>query len=190
MGELTFILPTLNQIYNYLIDIATEIKNRDLKIDTIVGISRGGLIPARFLSDLLLIPDIKIVAAGFYSGPNVRMEKPIIYTSIPEEELKGKNILLVDDVADTGETLEAVRLHLLEKGAKNVYTAVIYVKPWNKAKIDFYSQKTDAWIIFPWEFIETAQQLFKIESWNKFKREVESNKDLVEILNRFLGYKE
>jgi len=186
MGDLTFILPTLNQIYSFLIDIATQIKNRKLKIDTIVGISRGGLIPARFLSDLLLIPDIKIVAAGFYSGPNVRLEKPIIYTSIPDEEVMNKNILLVDDVADTGETLEAVRLHLLEKGAKNVYTAVIYVKPWNKAKIDFYSQTTDAWIIFPWEFIETAQQLFKIDSWDKFRREIESNEELVKILNKFL----
>ena len=190
MKDLTFILPSLNQIYNYLIEIASEIKNKDIKIDTIVGISRGGLIPARFLSDLLLIPDIKIVAAGFYSGPNRRMEKPVIYTSIPEDEVRNKNILLVDDVADTGETLEAVRIHLLEKGAKNVYTAVIYVKPWNKAKIDFYSQETDAWIIFPWEFIETAQQLFKIESWDKFKREVESNKDLVKILNKFLGVEE
>lgn len=189
MKDITFILPTLNQIYNYLVEIATEIKKRNLKIDSIVGISRGGLIPARFLSDLLLIPDIKIISAGFYAGPNIRMEKPTIHSSIPEDEVKNRNILLVDDVADTGETLEAVRRHLIDKGARNVYTAVIYVKPWNKAKIDFYSQETDAWIIFPWEFIETAQQLFKIESWEKFRKEVGSNKDLLNILNKFLEEK-
>ena len=138
--EITFEAPTIEEIYGDLAEIAKQIKGRGLKIDLIVGISRGGLIPARFLSDFLLIPDIKIVAAGFYLGPKQRMDKPVIISPITED-LSGKTVLLVDDVADTGETIIEVKKHIIERGAKEVYVAVIYVKPWNKAKVDFYVKK-------------------------------------------------
>ena len=169
LEDITFEVPSIEEIYKYLAEIARRIKESKLSIDLIVGISRGGLIPARYLSDFLLIPEIKIVSAGFYLGPKQRMEKPIIYSPITED-LTGKNVLLVDDVADTGETLIEVQKHIKERGAKNVYTAVIYIKPWNKAKVDFYIKKTNAWIIFPWERVETAKQISKLKGRDKLQK--------------------
>jgi hypothetical protein len=186
--EMKFEVPTVSEIYDYIADIAMKIKDSNLKIDTIVGIARGGMVPARFISDFLLIPDIKIVYAGFYIGPKKHMEKPIIYTPI-EESLEDKNVLIVDDVADTGETIIAVIDHLKEKGARNVYVAVIYVKPWNKAPVDFYARETDAWIVFPWEFTETAYQLLKMESWEKFRSIIINDEKFRRIIEKFLGRK-
>ena len=186
MTRMKFEIPSIAEIYDYLTHMAYEIRNKNINIDVIVGIARGGLIPARFLSDLLLIPKIEIISAGFYTSVGKRMDKPIIYTNIGDE-YRGKNVLLVDDVADTGETLEAVRRKLLEKGAVKVYTAVIYIKPWNKAKIDFYARKTDAWIIFPWEFIETVHQLLKMDGVEHFKNIVKRDDKLRDIINKFVG---
>ena len=183
--DLTFEIPSITEIYDYLAEIAGEIKKAGIKIDTIIGISRGGLVPARFLSDFLLIPDIKIISAGFYLGPKKRMDKPIIYTPLGKE-VENKTILLVDDVADTGETLIAVEKHILERGAKKVYIAVIYKKPWNKARVDFYSRETDAWIVFPWEFTETAYQLSKMDTWKKFESIIIRDERLKKIVERFL----
>lgn len=186
--DMKFEVPTVSEIYDYIAEIASEIKSSDIKIDSIIGIARGGMVPARFISDFLLIPDIKIVYAGFYIGPKKHMDKPIIYTPL-EESLEGKNVLIVDDVADTGETIIAVIDHLKEKGAENIYVAVIYVKPWNKAPIDFYAKETDAWIVFPWEFTETAYQLLKMDSWNKFKSIIKNYDKFRMIIEKFLGRK-
>ena len=186
--DLSFEVPSITEIYDYLAEIAERIKKAGIKIDTIVGISRGGLVPARFLSDFLLIPDIEIVSAGFYLGPKKRIEKPIIYTPL-SRDVENKTVLLVDDVADTGETLMVVKNHILEKGAKKVYVAVIYKKPWNKAEIDFYSRETDAWIIFPWEFTETAYQLSKMETWKKLEPTIIKDERLKKIVEKFLDRK-
>jgi len=183
--EITFEAPTIEEIYNDLAEIAKRIKESNIKIDVIVGISRGGLIPARFLSDFLLIPDIKIVAAGFYLGPKQRMDKPVIVSPI-SEDLTGKTVLLVDDVADTGETIIEVEKHVREKGAKDVYVAVIYVKPWNKARVDFYVKKTSAWIIFPWERVETAYQVYKMKKWDKFKPVLAKDEKYNQVISSFL----
>ena len=188
-GEnIRFELPSISEIYDYIAKLAEDIRKSKVKVDTIIGISRGGLVPARFMSDFLLIPDIKIISAGFYLGPKKKMEKPIIYTSIGKE-IVNKNVLLVDDVADTGETLIAVKRHILEKGAREVYIAVIYKKPWNKAEIDFYAKETDAWIVFPWEFTEIAYQLLKMDSWKMFESEIIKNEKLKEIIEKFLDMK-
>ena len=186
--DIKFEIPPISDIYNYIAKLAEDVKKSGVKIDTIIGISRGGLVPVRFISDFLLIPDIKIISATFYIGPKKKMEKPIIYTSVGEE-IVNKNVLLVDDVADTGETLMAVKKYILEKGAKEVHIAVIYKKPWNKAEINFYARETDAWVIFPWEYTETAYQLLKMDSWKKFESEIIKNEKLKEIIEKFLGMK-
>jgi hypothetical protein len=180
-----FEIPDIEEIYRDLAEIASMINDRDIKIDVIVGISRGGLIPARLLSDFLLVPEIKIVSAGFYLGPKRRLEKPVIISPI-KEELNGKIVLLVDDVADTGETLMEIEKHLYEKGAGKVYTAVIYTKPWNKARVDFYVKRTEAWIIFPWERVETISQLSKMQDWEKVKGILEKEVNLRIIFDKFL----
>ena len=183
--DIKFEIPSISDIYDYIAELAEDVRKSGVEMDTIVGISRGGLVPARFISDFLLIPDIKIISAGFYLGPKKKMEKPIIYTSIGKEVVN-KSILLVDDVADTGETLTVVKNHILGKGAEKVYIAVIYKKPWSKADIDFYVRETDAWIIFPWEFTETAYQLSKMDSWKKFESEIIKNEKLKKIIEKFL----
>jgi len=65
----------------------------------------------------------------------------------------------MDDVADTGESLRLVQLHLKEQGATEVKTATIYYKPWSVIIPDYYEKETRSWIIFPWERKETVRKI-------------------------------
>ena len=116
--------------------------------DVIVGVARGGLFPAVRLSHLMGDKTLRIIHVKYYKGVALRRKKPELLADVGR--LKGK-VLVVDDVADTGTTLEFVTKHVKRKGAKEVKVATIAAKPKSTFKPDFFVFKTNKWIIFPWE---------------------------------------
>lgn len=122
--------------------------------DVIVGVARGGLIPAVRLSHLLGDKMLRIIHVKYYKGVNLRREEPELLADVGK--LEGK-VLVVDDVADTGTTLEFVVRHLKERGAKEVRVATVAWKPHSRIKPDFYVFETDKWIVFPWEEMEVRR---------------------------------
>lgn len=158
--ELEFEVPTWNQIYDILLKLADKIRKSGFKPDIIVGISRGGWTPARVLSDLLANPNLANVRAEFYLGVAETKRKPIL-TQPVSTRVAGKKVLVVDEIADTGESLEVVKNHLTEKGAAEVKIVTVYYKPWSIIKPDYYEKETSRWIVFPWETKETIQKIVK-----------------------------
>lgn len=157
VGGKKFLSPSWDEIYDLSVKLARKIKERGIKIDTIIAVARGGLVPARIISDLLDVMDIEMVQCVFYKDIESRAEEPMILRPV-SSNLKGKSVLVVDDVADTGGTLNKIIEHVKEAGASSVYVATLYVKPWNKADVDFSIVETDAWIVFPWERAETIRK--------------------------------
>jgi len=164
-SELEFEIPSWDQIYELLLNLADRIRRTGFKPDIIVGVSRGGWPPARVVSDLLENPKLANVTAEFYVGVAETKGKPVI-TQPVSVSVRGKRVLVVDDVADTGESLRLVRSHLGEKGATEVKIATIYYKPWSILIPDYYEKETSSWIIFPWERKETLRKIVE-----KYKRE-------------------
>ncbi|RLI86232.1 MAG: phosphoribosyltransferase, partial [Archaeoglobales archaeon] len=76
-------------------------------------------------------------------------------------DLTGKRVLVVDDVADTGETVELVAKHVMEKNAKDVRTAVLDFKHTSKFVPDYYAREMESWkwIVYPWSLYEDARDL-------------------------------
>jgi len=164
-SELEFEIPSWDRIYGLLLDLANRVRGDGFKPDVIVGVSRGGWPPARVMSDLLENPRLANVTAEFYVGVAETKGKPVI-TQPVSVSVKGKKVLVVDDVADTGESLRLVRSHLGERGATEIKIATIYYKPWSVLVPDYYEKETSLWIIFPWERKETVRKLVE-----KCKRE-------------------
>jgi len=167
-SELEFEIPSWDQIYKLLLNLSSTIRKTGFKPDIIVGVSRGGWLPARVMSDLLENPKLANVAAEFYVGVAETKSKPVI-TQPVSVSVKGKKVLVVDDVTDTGESLRLVRSHLEEQGATEVKTATIYYKPWSVIVPDYYEKETSSWIIFPWERKETVRKIVE-----KYKRQGKS----------------
>lgn len=82
---------TWNQIYSTLIKQAECIWN-NFKPDVIVGICRGGWIPARVLSDLLDNPNLANVRTESYTGIGRAADQPILTQEV-SMDVKGKKVL-------------------------------------------------------------------------------------------------
>jgi hypoxanthine phosphoribosyltransferase len=159
-SDIEFEVPTWDQIYKMLLDVAEKIWENGFRSDVIVGVSRGGWPPARVLSDLLDNPNLANVRAEFYLGVAETKENPIL-TQPVSMDVTDKNALIVDEVADTGKSLKLVKEHIIDEGACEVKIVTIYYKPWSIILPDYYGKKTDRWIVFPWEIKETVKRLVK-----------------------------
>ena len=110
------------------------------------------------LGDYVGISEIGGVGIKFYKGVGDHFERPII-TQPLTLNIKDKTVLVVDDVADSGRTLQlAVELIKLY-GPKEVRTAALYIKPKSIIIPDFYAAETDLWIVFPWEPAEVLRDV-------------------------------
>jgi len=159
-SQLQFEVPTWNQIYNMLLNLAEKIRRNGFKPDIIVGVSRGGWPPARVLSDLLHNPNLANVRAEFYLGVAETKGEPTL-TQPVSMATASKKVLVVDEVVDTGKSLKLVREHIIEQGAAEVKIATVYCKPWSIVKPDYCEKETSRWIVFPWEIKETVQKIVK-----------------------------
>jgi len=173
-SELEFEVPTWEQIYELLLNLADKIRRANFKPDVIVGISRGGWPPARIISDLLENPELANVKAEFYLGVAETKGEPVI-TQAVSISVRGKKVLVVDDVADTGKSLRLVRSHLQEQGAADVKIATIYYKPWSIVIPDWYEKETSHWVIFPWERKETVRNI--VEQYKGRGKSIEEAKE-------------
>ncbi|NPA96072.1 MAG: phosphoribosyltransferase [Crenarchaeota archaeon] len=155
-----FLVLTWHRFLDMSIELAEKIVSSGKLPDTIVAVLRGGYFIAKILADYLGIDSIATIEVKFYKGIGERAERPIVVKPITED-MRDRDALIVDDVADSGRTLQVVadiaRLH----GARTVYTAALFYKPWSIIIPDYYVEETDKWIVFPWEVGETLRELSK-----------------------------
>ncbi len=177
------LLYSWNDIQNLCKILAEKIKRSGFKPDVIVAIARGGWVPARILCDLLNVKELYSVKTehwGIVATPDekARITQPL------NVNLEGKNVLVVDDVADTGETIELVAEHVRGFKPKEVKTAVIdYKKTTSKFVPDFYASemKEWRWIVYPWSLLEDVRDLIKKIGIKDVKKAVEVLKEEYEL---------
>lgn len=157
-----YLAPSWDDMDRLVFSISKKIIEADLKFDRIVTMAKGGWPMARPLVDYIQANEVASIGIKLYKGINERKAEPEVYQDIPVD-ITGETILLFDDVADTGETLEFVKQYLEGRGAKKIYTATLFYKPHSSIKPDYYGEETLAWIIFPYELRETMDVL--VDKW-------------------------
>lgn len=158
MKNLKFEVLRWDDVIRLSFKLARKIIISKFKPDAIVALLRGGLVPARILSDVLGVYKLFIVGVAFYVDVGVHASRPII-TQPLNANLSGSNILIVDDVADTGRSLIVAKEHVKSLGAGSIKIATLHKKPWSEIEPDYFVCETDAWIVYPWEYIEAAKSL-------------------------------
>lgn len=138
---------TWNNFHNICKRLAPSIA--EYQPDVILGIARGGLYPATLLSHILqteLYPirlTRRVNDQIKYASPKWLIEPP--------KTVKGKKVLIVDEISDTGETINMVKSKLKGMGYKEARSAVLYAHTHSKNVPDYIGIVTDKLILNPWD---------------------------------------
>jgi len=153
VGESRYLKISWEEVEELVENLAGNILS-SYRFNLLVGVLRGGMIVAHLLSDILGIDEIYPVGCSSYTDiykhSQVRIYHPLII-----DNLEDKNVLVVDDVADSGDTLKAIVQKIIApKHPREYRTATLHIKPWSTFKPDYYVEVVDAWIVYPWEKYE------------------------------------
>jgi hypoxanthine phosphoribosyltransferase len=125
--------------------------------EIVVGIARAGVIPGGVLASIL--------GADFYSmrisrwdGSEKVRERPAILSAAPTQ-VRGKRVVVVDEVATSGETFRMALAALRDAGSEEIRTAAVFVRPRGYVP-DHFALETDSTVIFPWD-----RKIFDGERW-------------------------
>ncbi len=136
--------------------VASQIKEDGFKPEIIVALARGGWFAGRVLCDLLGLSDLTSLKIEHYVGTAAKSGEVKIRYPLPNGSVDGKEVLVVDDIADTGESLRIAKSHVIEEGANEVKTATLQLLYTSKFIPDYFGEYLEewAWVVFPWNFIE------------------------------------
>ena len=131
-------------------ELAQQIADSDFSPEVLVAVARGGMLPGGALTYSLGVKLTDAINVEFYTDVNETLADPILLAPLLDtDSIRGRRILVVDDVADSGRTLALV-LKLLRGFGAEVRSAVLYTKPRTVVQPDFSWRTTDKWIVFPW----------------------------------------
>ncbi|MCD6430903.1 MAG: phosphoribosyltransferase, partial [Deltaproteobacteria bacterium] len=149
------------RVYLLARKLAYMINDDNFQPDVIVAIARGGYVPARILCDFLDVNSLASIRIEHYL-PGASKQKIARLTDPLAIDIKGKNVLVVDDVNDTGDTLEVAMHHLKEFSPKDVRVAVLIQKRTSDFSPEYFAHRIIKWrwLIYPWAVIEDISGLF------------------------------
>ncbi len=127
-------------------------------IETIVGTARAGLFPATAAS-IMLRRELYPARVSRRIDDEVKFQHPQWIVDVASD-VRGKIVAVVDEIADTGETLALIAERVREKGARQVVTAALVAHTWAKPMPDVVAMVTDALVLFPWD-----RQVFLDGQW-------------------------
>jgi uncharacterized protein len=151
-----------DDIHQEVESLYRQIQNANYLPDYIIAIGTGGFIPARILRSYLNIPII-CMTVGFYSDDDKLQKRTkriqmIEKDSLEHKMIKGKKIIVIDELDDTRSTLQYVTNLLLDLGPKEISVGVLHNKKKEKEgrldkSIKYFSGKMieDRWVVYPWE---------------------------------------
>jgi xanthine phosphoribosyltransferase len=117
--------------------------------ETVVCITRGGLVPAAVVARELNVRVIETVCIASYQNYKNEGALKVLKNVAPEiVGTGGKGVLVVDDLVDTGKTAKIVREIL-----PAAHFATVYAKPMGRPQVDTFVTEVsqDTWIYFPWD---------------------------------------
>ncbi|MFP7707667.1 phosphoribosyltransferase [Trueperella sp. LYQ141] len=136
--------------------------------DFVVAIARGGLLPAGAIAYAMGIKAIGTMNVEFYTDIAQTLPEPVLLPPLMDvSSLAGQGVLVVDDVADSGKTLQLVMDLISTRGLSldgqqcipvDARCAVIYEKSRSIIKPDYTWRHTDLWINFPWSTLPPIER--------------------------------
>ena len=148
---------TWEESYALARDLATKVRASGFRPTVIVAIGRGGYVPGRVVADFLLLSALTSIRIEHYgSAADKKDRTQICYPLVAD--VAQQDVLIVDDLTDTGETLALAADYVRTFGAREVRTAALQHKATSPYVPDFYVEYLPDWnwIVYPWALFEDA----------------------------------
>ncbi len=130
--------------------------------EVIIGLSRGGLVPSRILSDSLWIKDLLSIKTEHW-GITATKSGQAVLNDPGKLNLKGKKVLIVDDITDTGQSMKLAYDFVKSQEPADIRSATMLHITRSEFVPDFYGELVDqkqwTWFIFPWNVYEDLDNL-------------------------------
>lgn len=148
-------------IYGLCRAVSTEVTRSNFEPDVIVALARGGWFAGRCICDFLGLDDLTSLKMEHYVGTAQKTGEPQIRYPMPEGTVQEKDVLIIDDIADTGGSIERAHEYVTERGANEVRTATLQLLQTSEFEPDFVGERLEewAWVVYPWNFIEDMTDL-------------------------------
>jgi hypoxanthine phosphoribosyltransferase len=127
--------------------LAIKVAQSGYRPDLVVGIAKAGVIPGAVVASILRCDFFSMKISRDVGVERVRA-RPKIFSAAPREAAN-KRVLIVDEIATSGETLRMALNAMRQVAPADMKTAVSFAK--GKYEPDFYSLRTEATIVFPWD---------------------------------------
>ncbi len=127
--------------------------------EVIIGLARGGWVPARVLCDHLGVKNLASLRVEHW-GVTATPDKFAKIKGGLNIGVKGKKVLIVDDLADTGESMELAFNYVKGMGPAQIKTAVLISIKGSKFTPDYYVKEIGwKWVVFPWNVFEDMKNI-------------------------------
>jgi len=181
----SYLVLDLNEMVPLVDELGKKIE-KEYTPSSLVGCARWGNDVSNLLSDILEIESSKVFSIGISSYSNVDISRtPRVHQEL-NVNLEGEDVLVVDELVQTGETLRRVADEVTNRNPKSSRTAALYIKHARYVP-NFWIGQTDKWIFFPWKRYENCMNL--LEQIHSVGREICSEEMISTLLETF-GYSE
>ena len=150
-------------IYGLCRDVADDIKAAAFEPDVVVALARGGWFAGRCLCDFLGLDDLTSLKMEHYVGTGVKTDEPQVRYPMPEGSVAGKDVLVIDDIADTGGSISRAHEYVTERDADTVRTATLQLLGTSEFEPEFVGERLETWtwVVYPWNFLEDMIDLIE-----------------------------
>jgi len=144
-------------------DVSDAVRAAEFEPDVIVALARGGWFAGRCLCDFLGLDDLTSLKMEHYVGTAETADEPQVRYPMPDGTLEGKDVLIVDDIADTGGSIKRAHEYVTDRTDGTVRTATLQLLGTSQFEPDFVGEKLDTWtwVVYPWNFIEDLSELIE-----------------------------
>lgn len=165
---------TWESVYQKSVQLAKLIKRHcqqtGERFDAMVVVPRGSYYPVNIVSRELGFTATELLHAcieSYKSGSTTRQAEFKIGQMPTRGQVAGKNLLIIEEVCDTGHTLKFLEERFKRQGATGLRVGVLHYKPGQSQTNfvpDWFVSKTDQWIVYPWELHEANGQHVSVKT--------------------------
>ncbi|MES3517302.1 MAG: phosphoribosyltransferase [Natronomonas sp.] len=154
--EFDCVVPDWEYVYSLSRSVSGDVRASSFEPDAVVALARGGWFAGRCLCDFLGLDDLLSLKMEHYVGTGQKTSEPQIRYPLAAGSLEDKDVLIVDDIADTGKSIERAEAYVRKQDVGTVKTATLQLLETSTTEPDFVGERLQewVWVVYPWNFIE------------------------------------